>query len=188
MTPGEFDVVAEYDENYIYELVNGVVVVHPIPGAVERGPNELLGYYLLDYQKRHPQGAALDGTFPQSYVFTRASRRLADRLIWTGLRGPPRIRRDVPSITVEFVSAGRRNAQRDYVDKRGDYLAISIPEYGIIDRFRRTLTVIRLARKKVTELIVKEHETYESPQLPGFVLHLGQILEAADQGAWQDRE
>src|SRR5438045_2938022 len=85
MSPEEFDAIEEYDENYTYELVNGVLVVNPIPLAEETGPNELLGHALLIYKETHPQGAALDTTLPQQYVRTRVSRRLADRLIWAGL-------------------------------------------------------------------------------------------------------
>src|SRR5947209_10899325 len=107
MTPAEFDAIEEYDESCRYELVHGVLVVTPIPLAEETGPNELLGYSLLDYRAHHPQGSALDYTLPQQYVFTPTSRRIADRLIWTGLGRLPNRRRDLPSVAGEFVSAGQ---------------------------------------------------------------------------------
>jgi Uma2 family endonuclease len=180
MTPEEFDAVEDYDENYTYELVNGVVVVNPIPLAEETGPNELLGYWLLLYQHQHPQGKALDHTLPQQYVRTSTGRRLADRLIWTGLGRMPNRRRDLPSVAVEFVSAGRRNQQRDYVDKRREYMEARISEYWIFDRFRRTLTVIRNKAGQIEELVVTETQTYQSPLLPGFDLPLAELLRAAD--------
>jgi Uma2 family endonuclease len=183
MTPEEFDAVEDYDENYTYELVQGVVVVNPIPLAEETGPNELLGHYLLGYKESHPQGAHLDGTLPQQYVRTRASRRLADRLIWTGLGRTPNRRRDLPTIAVEFVSAGRRNRQRDYVDKRREYLETGTPEYWIIDRFQRTLTVVHNRPGEPEEQVVAENETYQSPHLPGFDVPLARLLAAADQQA-----
>src|SRR5947209_9364792 len=108
MTPEEFDALEEYDENYRYELVHGVLVVTPVPLAEETGPNELLGYLLLGYQENHPQGRTLDDTLPQQYVRTRTGRRLADRLIWTGLGRLANVRQDLASIAIEFVSAGRR--------------------------------------------------------------------------------
>ncbi len=188
MTPEEFDAIEEYDENYTYELVNGVLVVHAIPLAEETGPNELLGYYLLHYQKGHPQGHRLDHTLPQQYVRTGRSRRLADRLIWAGLGRMPNRRRDLPSIAVELVSAGRRNRQRDYVDKRREYMEVRIPEYWIIDRFQRTLTVVRNQPDGIQELVIAEHQTYESPLLPGFELPLGQLLAAADREAQAEQE
>lgn len=181
MSPEEFDAIKEYDENFHYELVQGVLVVNPIPGAQETEPNELLGYYLKDYKHRHKKGKALDLTMPQQYVRTARSRRLADRLIWAGLGRTPNVLRDVPTIAVEFVSAGRRNERRDYVDKRREYAEAGIPEYWIIDRFRRTLTVILNRPNGQQEQVVAEHETYQSTFLPGFKLPLGQLLEAADR-------
>lgn len=181
MSPEEFDAIEEYDENYTYELVNGVLVVNPIPLAEETGPNELLGHALLIYKETHPQGAALDTTLPQQYVRTRTSRRLADRLIWAGLGRVANRRRDLPTIAVEFVSAGRRNRQRDYVDKKKEYMKIKIPEYWIFDRFQRTLTVIYNEPGGLREQVIKEGESYQSAHLPGFVVPLAEILAAADQ-------
>src|SRR5205085_4004977 len=106
MSPEEFDAIEDYDENYQYELVNGVLVVHPISLPEETGPNEYLAHVLLEYRERHLQGKALDYTLPQQYVRTATSRRIADRLIWTGLGRLPNRRRDIPTIAVEFVSAG----------------------------------------------------------------------------------
>jgi Uma2 family endonuclease len=181
MTPEEFDAVEEYDECYRYELINGVLVVNPIPLAEETGPNELLGRWLLNYREDHPQGAALDYTLPQQYVRTGTSRRLADRLLWTGLGRLPNIRTDLPTIAVEFVSAGRRNRQRDYVEKRREYLAVGIKEYWIIDRFQRKMTVVCGGPAEPSEQVIAETETYHSPLLPGFELPLAPLLAAADR-------
>lgn len=184
MTPEEFDAVADYDEAYTYELVNGVVVVNPIPLAEETGPNELLGVHLYLYRTQHPQGQSLDHTLPQQYVRTPTGRRLADRLIWACLGRMPNRHRDLPAIAVELVSAGRRNQQRDYVDKRREYREAGIGEYWIIDRFRRTLTIIRNRPDQTEEvLVMSEQQTYQSPLLPGFEVPLAQILAAADREA-----
>src|SRR5439155_14969545 len=177
MTPEEFDAIEEYDEDYRYELVNGVLVVTPVPLAEETGPNELLGYLLLGYQENHPQGRALDDTLPQQYVRTRTGRRLADRLIWTGLGRLANVRQDLASIAVEFVSAGRRSRQRDYVDKRRDYQDTGIAEYWIIDR---TLTVIYYRSAGAEEGVILENQTYESPLLPGCLLPLRCLLADVD--------
>ena len=108
----------------------------PIPLPEVAGPNELLGRLLLNYQEDHPRGSALDDTLPQQYVRTRRHLRLADRLIWTGLGRLPDVRRDLPSIAVEFVSGtGPRAQQFYYADKREEYLAVGIREYWIFDRF-----------------------------------------------------
>ncbi len=188
MTPEEFDAIEEYDENYRYELINGVLVVSAIPRAEETGPNELLGYFLLSYKETHPRGSAPDLTLPQQYVRTGGNRRLADRLIWTGLRRIADRDRDLPSIAVEFVSAGRRNRLRDYVDKRRDYMQAGIQEYWIFDRFQRTLTVVLNEPGGPRDVVVTAAQTYESPLLPGFQVPLARLLEAADQYAAAKRE
>jgi Uma2 family endonuclease len=185
MTPEEFDAIEDYDENYRYELVQGVLVVNPIPLPQETNPNDLLGHWLWVYRETHPQGKVLDCTLSQQYVRTSTSRRLADRVIWAGLGRLPDLRRDVASIAVEFVSAGSRSHRRDYVDKRREYRDAGIAEYWIITRFQRTLTVIRNRPDGQDELIIAEHETYQSPLLPGFEVPLAQLLAAADQ--WADR-
>jgi Uma2 family endonuclease len=183
MTPEEFDAIDDYDENYRYELVNGVLVVTPIPLAAETGPNEFLGHLLLHYQQCHPKGGALDYTLPQQYVRTPTSRRTADRLIWTGLGRLPKRLQDLPTIAVEFVSAGRRNQRRDYVDKRREYMQAGIREYWIIDRFQRTLTVIHHQPTGSREQVIRETRTYQSRLLPGFKLPLAQLLASADRFA-----
>ncbi len=180
MTPEEFDAVEEYDENYRYELIHGVLVVNAVPAAASVGTIEMLGSWLLEYQQRHPKGSALDLTLPERYIRTRDSRRLADRVIWAGLGRLPNWKKELPTVAVEFVSSRRRDRERDYVEKRRDYMAIKIKEYWIIDRFRRTLTVIRHRPRRPEVLVIGEKETYTTPLLPGFKLPLGRLLAVAD--------
>src|SRR6266852_2096425 len=129
MTPEEFDDAEVGDELYNYELINGVLVVSPPPLEAERDPNEELGYLLRGYREQHPQGAALDKTLPEQTVRSTTNRRRADRLIWAGLGRVPNPRADIPTIIVEFVSKGRRDRQRDYVEKRREYMELRVAEY-----------------------------------------------------------
>ena len=186
MTPEEFEAVEDYEEGYRYELIHGVLVVTPVPFAEETDPNEELGHWLRTYREEHPEGKVLDATLPQQYVRTRTSRRLADRLIWAGLGRLPHRLRDVPTTAVEFVSARRRDRQRDYVDKRREYMEAGIAEYWIVDRFRRTLTVVRNEPGGPAESAHGAEETYRTPRLPGFELPLGRLLAVADSWAAQD--
>jgi Uma2 family endonuclease len=181
MTPEEFDDVEEYDDEYNYELVHGVLVVVPIPKEGEVGPNEELGRWLRNYQADHPQGQVLDDTLPERFVRTRTSRRRADRLIWAGLGRVPNFADDVPTIAVEFPSHAKRDRRRDYEDKRQEYMEIGISEYWIIDRFRRAMTVVRQTPAGPQELVVSEGETYTTPLLPGFELPLARLLAVADR-------
>jgi Uma2 family endonuclease len=187
MTPEEFDAIEEYDPEYRYELINGVVVVSPIPLIDETGPNDLLGHLLWVYQQSPPGMSVLDDSFPQQYVYTAKGRRIADRLIWTGLGRLADVRTDPPTIAVEFVSQRRRDRQRDYVDKRREYAEAGIREYWIFDRFQRTLTVIHYGQKKQRVQVIPEHSVFESSILRGFSLPVGRILEAADRRAKRKR-
>lgn len=180
LSPEEFDAVEDCDELYNYELVHGVLVVAPPPDIGEREPNEELGHLLRSYKQQHPQGAALNLTVPEHSMRTPDSRRRADRVIWTGLGRIPNTRREQPTIVIEFVSASRRDFQRDYVTKREEYLRAGVLEYWIIDRFRRRMTVVRGGTEPVTEMVVSEQETYTTPLLPGFVLPLARLLAVAD--------
>src|SRR6266446_530031 len=69
MTADEFDAITEYDENYRYELIHGVLVVNPIPNPEETGPNELLGHLLWEHQQQNA-GSTFDESLPQQYVRT----------------------------------------------------------------------------------------------------------------------
>ena len=186
LDPDEFDAITDYVRGYRYELIRGVLIVNAIPGPAQASPNETLGYMLRDYQKNNPQGAALDMTLPERYVRVGKDRRQADRVIWAGLGQRPRETTNVPTIAVEFVSAGKRNAIRDYETKRVEYLGAGVVEYWIIDRFRRTLTVHRKTAKK--PIVVGEFETYETKLLPSFVLHMDEIMVATDGWELEEEE
>lgn len=182
MTPEEFDSIGEgqYDANFRYELVDGVLVVNPIEREGHSNPNEHLGYLLRDYQTRSPQGKVLDATLPERYIFLPRSRRKADRVLWAGLGRRPDPKNDPPTIVVEFVSVGKRNWMRDYVQKREEYLGIGVKEYWIVDPFRRQMIVYFAAGGDSQERTLVEGEIYTTILLPGFELPLAQLLAAAD--------
>jgi Uma2 family endonuclease len=179
LKPAEFD-RAEFVEGWRYELINGVLVVSPIPLEAERDPNEELGYWLRHYQETHPEGNILDKTLSEHTVVTGENRRRVDRILWIGLGRLP-TSEDVASILVEFVSKGKRSWRRDYVEKRDEYMALGVKEYWIIDRFERTLTVYTRQGKRIKTRVVGETDTYTTPLLPGFQLPLGRLLGLADE-------
>lgn len=180
MSPEEFDAITEYDRDYRYELIRGVLIVNAIPARAERGPNEHLGQMLLNFKERHPKGSSLDDTLTEEYVRTATGRRRADRVIWAGLGRQPTAT-DHATIAVEFVSEGRRNWTRDYVVKRDEYYEVGIEEYWIINRFDRTLTVFRRTAKGWKQILVHEGEIYRTPLLPGFELDVARLFATADR-------
>ena len=183
MTPEEFDSLPEesWDDRYRYELIHGVLVVSPAVSDAEVDPNQYLGHLLLKYQEDHPLGHALDRSLPERTVPGTPNRRRCDRAIWTGLGRRPNTKTDVPSIVVEFVSSSRRDAQRDYQEKRDEYLAAGVREYWIIDRFRRVLTVVRPGPDGPVQQVVAESREYQTDLLPGFVLPLSRLLALGDE-------
>lgn len=188
MSPDEFDAVDDGDDNYRYELIRGVLVVSPVASEAERGPNDYLGYLLLQFRES-VGGQVLEETLPEQYVRTAWGRRRPDRVIWAGLGRRPKPQVDVPTIIAEFVSKRRRDVVRDYQDKRQEYLAIGVAEYWVIDRFRRTLTVFcrdPADPAGFTTLVVGENDNFTTALLPGFVLPLGQLFAAADRWASEE--
>jgi len=183
MTLGEFDRaerVAEFVDGYRYELINGVLIVSPSPLPQERGANDVLGRWLLNYQEDNPQGSALNGTLPEQTIHTPMNRRIADRVIWAGLGRKPKWMTETPTAIAEFVSSGKRNYLRDYEEKRDEYMAMKVSEYWVIDRFQRTMTVFTSVAGKLKTRVVREKQTYTTPLLPGFELPLAKLLEVAD--------
>jgi Uma2 family endonuclease len=179
MTPQEFDAIEDYDDCYDYELINGVLIVSPIPLEGEVGPNEKLGYLLQRYQEEHPQGNALDDTLSERYVNLANSRRKADRVIWAGLGRRPNPRVDVPTIVVELVSRRQRDRRRDYIEKRRDYLSLGVKEYWVFNRFERIFTVFQPTEP--VERVFQESDIYATPLLPGFELPIAKLQAAADR-------
>lgn len=179
LSPWEFD-AAEYKAGYRYELVNGVVIVNPLPSLAERDPNEELGRWLRNYQDGHAQGASLDFTVAEQTVHIGANRRRVDRAIWAGLGRLPQ-HSETPTIAVEFVSEGRRSRERDYELKRDEYRAAGVAEYWVLDRFERCLTVCRFEAGRVTRKVLTERQTYATALLPGFKLPLARLFPLMDR-------
>ncbi|MDR3619537.1 MAG: Uma2 family endonuclease [Paludisphaera borealis] len=192
MKPEEFDAIpaSEFVRGYRYEIINGVLVVTPPVGNAEADPNDDLGHLLRTYLESHEAAKPFDRTMPERHVPGTPNRRRCDRAVWVGLGRLPDTERDVPAIVIEFVSSGRRDAFRDYEEKREEYLAAGVKEYWIIDRFRRVMTVYKTKKTRksstTTYDIVTEGQSYETPLLPGFSLPLARLLEKADQ--WRPRK
>jgi Uma2 family endonuclease len=185
MSPEEFDDAdyEDFDPLWSYELINGVLVVSPIPLEQEADPNDELGYLLRSYQENHAEGKALDKTLPERYVKCGRNRRKPDRVIWAGLERLPR-EYETPTIAVEFVSRRKRDRVLDYETKRREYQKARIQEYWIIDRFQKLMTVHILEDGKYRKKVIHAKQNYRTKVLPGFELPLGRLIDMANQ--WDD--
>jgi Uma2 family endonuclease len=177
LAPREFD-RAEFAEGWRYELINGVLVVSPIPLEQERDPNEELGHWLRTYRDTNPK-ATIDRTLSEHTIKTGANRRRCDRVIWAGLGRLPRSG-ETPTIIAEFVSKGKRDQKRDYEEKRDEYMAIKVQEYWIIDRFQRTMTIFINQGAGFKKRVIQENQIYTTKLLPGFEVPLAKLLALAD--------
>jgi Uma2 family endonuclease len=184
MTMDEFDALTQddVDEGYRYELIHGVFIVSPAAGPVETDPNDQLGFLLRLYDLYHP--GVIDKTVYERDIRTKSSWRRADRVIWIGLGRVPKIKKDVPTIAVEFVSAGTRNRRRDYEEKRQEYLDVGVQEFWLFDRFKKQLTVFHRRGGTDQEQVISMTESYTTPLLPGFELPVGQVLSRAED--WEE--
>lgn len=180
MTPEEFDAVEDWDDDFRYELVRGVLIVVPPAGIGETKPNDELGYWLRQYRDTHPKGSSMDDSCYEVWLKTTNGRRRADRVVWCGYGDDLDYNNDVPTIAIEFVANSARDRRRDYIEKRAEYAEIGVKEYWVIDRFRRTLTVYR---NDETESVYQEGATVTTELLPGFELDLKRLLEIADRAA-----
>src|SRR5438270_12965482 len=81
LTPREFD-QADFEEGWRYELIDGRLIVSPIPSEKESDANEELGSWLRVYRSSHAPGHAPDATVREPIIKPRTNRRRADRLLW----------------------------------------------------------------------------------------------------------
>ncbi len=181
LSEDEFLTHNDWEEGPRYELLGGMLIVSPATSQEERFPNHRLGTWLDNFQMNHPNGTCIDATINEGDIRTSSGIRRFDRAIWTNLGRLPEEPEDVPSIIIEFVSYGRRNADRDYFDKRDEYLALGVKEYWVIDRFDRTMSVFTGTVASPQGRIVQATENYTTPLLPGFVLPLKELFDIADR-------
>lgn len=186
LTPEEFD-ASSGTRGHRYELIQGVLVVTPMPGLRELDPNDHLGFLLRTYRETHALGFHLDLTVAEMTIRLGDNRRRPDRALGVGLGRLPG-EDELPSIVVEFVSQGRQAAHRDYVEKRDEYAAHGIREYWIFDAFRSRLTVWQFEGDVRRPGEYGPDAVYQSPLLPGFDLPVGKILAIAQRWAPVDDE
>jgi Uma2 family endonuclease len=84
----------------------------------------------------------------------------------------------MPEIVIEIVSPSSED--RDYEEKREEYLLLGIKEYWIVDVERREMLVLRRSRGRWAKQTVRPSEVCRTRLLPDFELALAPIFEAAD--------
>ena len=179
MSGPEWDAHRDWVEGYSYELIDGMLIVCPAPGAGERKPNAKLEQLFLNFIDANPNGSMKE-TLSEQYITVGPNRRRrCDRAVWLDAV-PEDPDATVPDIAIGIVSDSARDRQRDYVDKRAEYAAAGGREYWVLDRHSRTATVYAADGSERT---VAEDGVVTTPLMPGFELPMATFLEAADRYA-----
>jgi Uma2 family endonuclease len=181
MTLAEFD-RAEGRPGHLYELSRGVVTVVDVPNPrhfaqVNAVRRQLAAYDLAHAGRIHSVGG---GGECKVLLAGAESERHPDVAVY---KTPPPEEEDVwagwvPEIVIEVVSPG--SEQRDYVEKREEYLLFGVLEYWILDEQRREMLVLRRRRGRWAEQTVRPPEVYRTRLLPGLEFACAAVFEAAD--------
>jgi Uma2 family endonuclease len=87
-----------------------------------------------------------------------------------------------PELTVEILSPGSTNEQRDRELKLKLYSRIGVEEYWIADWRARTLEIYRRSEGRLQfAATLSGDDVLTSPLLPGFALPLGELWEPSDE-------
>ena len=192
MTLDEF-IEADWTEGWLYELARGVIEVTEVPGTPHGRTVRRVARLFDRYDDAHPgfikylagggecrlrlPGMQSDRHPDQAIYLTREPK---GKKLWT---------RWVPTLVVEVVSRG--GEQRDFADKREEYLRIGVLEYWIIDRFARKMHVLRRAGDVWEEIILGEEAILRTDLLPGLEANVGEVIGPAaevDDGLDEDDE
>lgn len=182
MSLAEFD-HAEVQEGYLYELGRGVIIVSDVPRPRHFAQVNAIRRQLAAYDLAHPgciYGIAA-GSECKLLLWDWESERHPDLSLY---KTPPTAEGDevwavwVPEIVIEVISPG--SEQRDYEDKREEYLDFGVREYWIFDIDERVLTVFRRWGRRWVRRAIREHEVYRTRLLPGFELNCALVFAAAD--------
>jgi Uma2 family endonuclease len=166
---------AEEQPGYLYELARGVLEVTQVPGDLHYQVVDNLHEAFSIYRREHPglilrigRGSDVQYVLPELDLDRNPDLAVVFREIPTrDVKG-----RRLSVLGVEVVSPGARARQRDYEDKKEDYLAVGLLEYWIVDPDERRVTV--LSRREVDGAASWEEQTYRdgdvivSELLPGF--------------------
>ncbi len=173
---------ADRQEGYLYELARGVLVVSDVPGRRHLAQLSALRRQLAAYDLAHAGRihTLAAGSECKLLIAALESERHPDLAVY---QTPPPDDEPlwelwVPEIVLEVISPG--SEQRDYAEKREEYLLFGVLEYWIFDAERRELLVLRRAGGRWRERTVRPPEVYRTRLLPGLELACGPVFEAAD--------
>lgn len=163
-------ILCDFEDGCLYELARGIVVVAEVPGLLHGMIVYRIGRLFARFEEANPtiiyyRAAGSDcrlrlpamqcDRHPDQAVYLTPPPDDGSKL-WT---------RWAPDLVVEVVSAGGQ--ERDFTEKREEYLKAGVREYWILDPATRVLYALRRAGDVWDEVPVTSEEVYRCPILPG---------------------
>jgi Uma2 family endonuclease len=174
---------AEFAPGHLYELGQGVLVVSDIPNRPHATIWEYLRDLFVGYKLQHPREmvSVRGGAEARMLIEASASDRHPDLAVY---KTPPT--EDgralwstwIPDLVVEVVSPG--SEERDYVEKRGEYLQFGVREYWIVDPGKKVVLVLQRRGGRWQEQALRLGETYQTHLFPGLTLDVAALFAAGD--------
>jgi len=171
------------DSGMLVEYSDGFVRVLPMPGLLHQWIARFLFLALERFVSERQLGEVFFAPLPvrltptkyrePDIVFVRPERIRI-------MKGQP----DGADLVIEVVSDGKESRERDYVEKRAEYVAAGIREYWIVDPDQRTITVLELADGSYREHGVFHHSDLASSSLlGGFSVRVDDVFAKCDDTA-----
>lgn len=173
---------AKTEDGYHYELSRGYIVVSEVPNFPHmRRVNfirRLLDHYFVDHPSRIYEicGASdckvlipewESERHPDIAVYFASPSNRKGRTMW---------RSWFPDLVIEVVSESSH--ERDYTQKRDEYLSLGVKEYWIVDGELEQVLLLRRGKSTWIEKTLGPQDIIESKLLPGFKLPCRPIFEA----------
>ena len=169
---------ADFQEGWLYELSRGIVIVTEVPGIHHGKIVARFTRLFVAFEINQPgviYYRAGGGECRLRFPFMRSDRH-PDQAVYLHPEpeGPSIWSRWVPEIVVEVVSASGED--RDYVEKREEYLLAGVREYWILDPRRRRMLVLVRRADTWEERLLGEDGIHRTELLPGLEAKVGELL------------
>jgi Uma2 family endonuclease len=172
---------AEVESGHLYELGRGVIVVSDVPNPAHLRQLNAIHFQLMAYAIAHPGRNYMfaHGSDCKILVADLESERHPDLALY--LTPAPGDDSEVwhswvPELVIEVISPG--SEQRDYQEKREEYLAFGVKEYWIFNIEREEMLVLQRRAGRWAERTIRPPEVYRTRLLPDLEFTCAAVFEA----------
>lgn len=168
---------AEEEFGYRYELARGILEVTEVPNDPHGFIVCNFGRAVGDYDRRRPGFILRFGEASSFRLWLpgMVSGRNPDFSVVIQGTSKDRRGRRPPSLVVEVVSEGDEARDRDYREKREDYLRFGVREYWILDPELRRVTVLTRDGDVWDEQVFDDGQVASGLVLPGFAVPVADL-------------